>query len=68
MEHALLNDESEWDEVLLLTGQVPFWVEKEESCWEFCGFQYSVPRDLQLHKTGRNTGFSWIGRSEGLDR
>jgi len=31
---------------LLLTGQVTFWLGKEESCWEFCVFQYSVPRDL----------------------
>lgn len=31
MEHALLNDESERDEVLLLRGKVPFWVGEEES-------------------------------------
>lgn len=54
MEHALLNDESEWS---LAADRAPFWVGKKERCWEFCVFQHSIPRDLQLHQTGRNTGF-----------
>lgn len=55
MEHALLNDESEWS---LASDRAPFWVgEKKEGCLEFCVFQHSIPMDLQLQQTGRNTGF-----------
>lgn len=66
MEHALLNDESEWS---LASDRAPFWVgKKKKAAWNFVCSSTQFQWICNYSRLVEILGFSWISRSEGLDR